>query len=117
MFLTAEASIFINSNPDAVWDYASDPKKWTASNPEEHFGLVYNNPLNRPGEGVEFHQRESVAGWYADLRGKILYVQEQRVVVWAGIAYYPVFFGLIKVRIAEGGTIKIDRTSQGSALA
>ncbi|MCK9590639.1 MAG: SRPBCC family protein [Methanoregula sp.] len=40
MFLTAEASIFINSNPDAVWDYASDPKNWTASNPEEHFGLI-----------------------------------------------------------------------------
>jgi len=33
MFITAETSITIEAPGDAVWDYASQPANWTASNP------------------------------------------------------------------------------------
>jgi hypothetical protein len=72
MFITAETAITIQNTPEAIWDFASDPANWTASNPGEHFGLRYNSKDNRPDTGVEFHQKESVAGIHADLRGRFL---------------------------------------------
>jgi hypothetical protein len=118
MFLTAETEIVINSTPEKIWDYASDPSNWTASNPEEHFGLVYYNSAdNRPATGVEFHQRESVARVYADLRGRFLYVEKPRIAVWAGTAVYRIFGGLVRIRIPEGGVVRADTTAAGVRLS
>ncbi len=118
MFITAETSITISNTPDASWDFASDPSNWTASNPEEHFGLTYyNSKDNRPSTGVEFHQRESVAGVYADLRGRFLYVEKPRIAVWAGTAVYRILGGLIRVRIPEGGVVMAERLPAGTRLS
>jgi hypothetical protein len=118
MFITAETEIIINSTPEAVWDYASDPANWTASNPEEHFGLTYHNSKdNRPATGVEFHQRESVAGVYADLRGRFLYAERPRVAVWAGTAVYRLFGGFVRIRIPEGGVVRAKKTTEGVRLS
>jgi hypothetical protein len=100
MYVAAETAIVINGTPEAVWEYASDPSNWTASNPEEHIGLEYfDSKDNRPATGVEFYQRASVAGVYADLRGRFLHVDRPRIAVWAGTAVYRMFGGLIHVRI------------------
>ncbi|MGE5174399.1 MAG: SRPBCC family protein [Betaproteobacteria bacterium] len=118
MFITAETGITINSTPEAVWDYASDPANWTASNSEEHFGLAYYNSRdNRPATGVEFHQRESVAGVYADLRGRFLHVERPRIAVWTGTAVYRLLGGLIHIRIPEGGVVKAERSPAGTRLS
>jgi hypothetical protein len=118
MFIIAEANITIDSAPEAIWEYASDPANWTASNPEEHFGLTYyNSKDNRPATGVEFHQRESVAGLYADLRGRFLYVDKPRMAVWAGTAVYRLFGGLVRIRIPEGGVVKAERLQAGTRLS
>lgn len=118
MFITAETGIMIDSTPEALWDCASDPSNWTASNPEEHFGLVYSNSTdNRPATGVEFHQRESVAGVYADLRGRFLYVDKPRMAVWTGTAVYRLFGGLVRIRIPEGGVVRAEKTADGVRLS
>jgi hypothetical protein len=117
MYNMAETEIIINSTPEVIWDYASDPANWTASNPEEHFGLTYNSENNRPATGVEFRQRESVAGIYADLRGRFLYVERPRIAVWAGTAVYRILGGLARIRIPEGGTAWVVSSGNGLKLS
>jgi hypothetical protein len=117
MFITAETNISINNTPEAIWDYASDPSNWTASNPDEHFGLTYNSKDNRLATGVEFFQRESVAGVYADLRGRFLYVDKPRIAVWAGTAVYRLLGGLVRIRIPEGGVVHAERSTGGTRLS
>jgi len=58
MFVTAETEILTSVEPEVIWNYASDPDNWTASNPEEHLGLVFFNSSNRPKQGVTFHQKD-----------------------------------------------------------
>jgi hypothetical protein len=113
MFITAETEITIQSTAQAAWNYASAPENWTASNPEEHYGLQYNSPGNRPATGVTFHQQESVAGVYADLHGRFPYVDSPYTAVWAGIASYRLLGGLLRVRIPEGGVIRLEETEEG----
>jgi hypothetical protein len=113
MYITAETEIVIRSTPETVWEYASDPVNWTASNPEEHFGLTYDSRDNRPGTGVQFHQKESVAGIGADLHGRFLYVDKPRIAVWTGTAVYRILGGLLRVRIPEGGVVRAERIKEG----
>lgn len=110
---TQSAEIVIDAPPDAVWAFCSDPEHWTASNPEEHYGLTYHSPDGRPGPGVEFHQDESVAGVRNDLHGRFQYLDVPNVAVWTGTAYYPLLRGLLHVRIPEGGTIELRETEDG----
>jgi hypothetical protein len=117
MYVTATTEIVIKSTPEAVWEYASDPVNWTASNPEEHFGLEYESRDTRPGTGVLFHQRESVAGIRADLRGRFLYVDKPRIAVWTGTAVYRLLGGLVRVRIPEGGVARVERSGSGIRLS
>lgn len=117
MFITAETAITIQNTPETIWDFASDPANWTASNPEEHFGLRYNSKDNRPGAGVEFHQKESVAGIHADLRGRFLYVERPRMAIWAGTAVYRLLGGLVRIRIPEGGVVRAERSAGGTLLS
>lgn len=117
MYITAETEISIKRTPEAIWDYASDPVNWTASNPEEHFGLEFDSEDNRPATGVEFRQRESVAGISADLRGRFLYVERPHIAVWAGTAVYRLLGGLVRIRIPEGGTARVESAATGIKLS
>jgi hypothetical protein len=114
MLIRSGASTDIQNTPEAIWTYASDPANWTASNPEEHFGLVYDNAANRPEQGVTFTQRESVAGFRATLRGQILYADRPHVLVWTGLATYPLLGGIVAARIPEGGVLRLGLASTGT---
>jgi hypothetical protein len=117
MYVTAEAKIIIDATPEEIWEYVTNPVNWTASNPEEHYGLEYDTPDNRPREGATFHQREEVAGTYADLYGRFPYIDPSKVAVWAGTAYYRLLRGLVTVRIPEGGTIRLEETDNGTRMS
>ncbi len=114
MFVTANTEIMTTADPVKLWEYASDPVNWTASNPLEHYGLTYFCADNRPAEGVEFHQREKVAGVYADLRGRIVYMNKPNITVWAGTATYKLLGGLFRIRLPEGGVLKMEHTANGT---
>lgn len=117
MYVTDQAEIVIDATPEAIWEYVTDPVHWTASNPEEHYGLEYDTPDNRPREGATFHQREEVAGMYADLYGRFPYIDYPSIAVWAGTAYYPLLWGLLTVRIPDGGTLRLEETDEGTRMS
>jgi len=113
MYIKKNTEIIIQNTPENIWDFAYNPENWTASNKKEHRGLQFFNESNRPETGVEFHQKELVAGVYADLKGQILYAERPSVCVWTGIATYKVFGGLIKTRIPEGGLVTVTKSDSG----
>jgi len=117
MFLTVDTSITIRAAAEAVWDYASKPENWTASNPTEHFGLHFDSPENLPHAGVTFTQRESVAGIRAVLRGRFHYMDRPRLAFWTGTAAYRLLGGLLTVRLPEGGVLNIVEGEDGVQLA
>ncbi|WP_433633576.1 SRPBCC family protein [Halomicrococcus sp. NG-SE-24] len=117
MYITDKAEIVIDASLEEIWEYVTDPAHWTASNPEEHYGLEYDTPDNRPHEGARFHQRETVASMYANLYGQFPYVNRPNVAVWVGTAYYPLLRGLVTVRIPEGGTIRLEETDDGTRMS
>ena len=108
MFLAVDTSITIRAAPEAIWDYASRPENWTASNPREHFGLRYFSHDNLPHAGTEFEQRESVAGIPARLYGRFHHMDRPRLAFWSGTASYRLLGGLIRVRLAEGGVLRLE---------
>jgi len=73
-YLVGRSEVIIKNTPETIWDYVYNPENWTASNADEHLGLAFFNRENRPATGTAFHQKEKVAGVFADLRGHILYV-------------------------------------------
>jgi hypothetical protein len=115
-WLTARYEIVIRRNADDIWEYIYDPKTWTASNPNEHMGLVFYNDRNRPETGVAFYQKESVSGVYADLRGHILYAERPGVCVWNGVARYRLF-GFVPFTIPEAGVIKLEKADGGTLMS
>ena len=117
MYVTDRAEIVIDASPEEIWEYVTDPVHWTASNPEEHYGLEYDTPDDRPHEGATFHQAESVAGMFAELHGRFQYIDHPSVAVWTGTAYYLLLEGLISVRIPEGGTIRLEETDVGTRMS
>jgi len=117
MYVTDKTEIVIDASSEEIWEYVTDPVHWTASNPEEHYGLEYDTPDNRPREGATFHQAEEVAGMYADLHGRFQYIDHPNVAVWTGTAYYPLLRGLVSVRIPEGGTIRLEETADGTRMS
>jgi hypothetical protein len=116
MLITQDTCIVIKNTPEVIWDYASDPANWSASNPEENFGLIIDSVDNRPRTGARFHQKETVAGWYADLRGHFLYAVPGKVLVWRGVATYKIL-GLIKIRIPEGGVVHLEKTDDNTKVS
>jgi len=114
MFVTAETEILTSADPEAIWNFASDPDNWTASNPEEHLGLEFFNSANRPEQGTTFHQKEYVAGIYADLHGRIIYLDKPSLTIWTGTATYKMLGGLLRFRIPEGGVLKMTKTPDGT---
>ena len=117
MFITVDTSITIQAPAELVWDYACNPDHWTASNPEEHFGLTFDTPDNQPAEGARFHQRESVAGVYSDLFGRFHHMDRPHLAVWSGTATYRKLGGLIKARIPEWGVLKLEPGEGGVRLS
>jgi len=117
MYVTDKAEIVIDAPPEDIWEYVTDPVHWTASNPEEHYGLEYDTPDDRPREGATCPQRADVAGMYADLHGRFPYIDHPEVAVWTGTAYYPLLGGLVTLRIPEGGTIRLEETDGGTRMS
>lgn len=117
MFLAVDTSITIRAAPEVIWDYACNPKNWTASNPTEHFGLRYDSPDNLPHTGVTFTQKESVAGIRAVLQGRVHYMERPHLVFWTGIAAYRLFGGLLTIRLPEGGVLNMAESKDGVQLA
>lgn len=115
-WLMARYEIVIKRDADAVWKYIYDPKTWTASNPDEHRGLVFFNDENRPKTGVGFHQKESVAGVPADLYGNILLAEPPNVCVWSGVARYRLF-GFIPFSVPEAGVVRQEKAAGGVLLS
>ena len=117
LFIKAATSIEIHNTAETTWTYTSNPENWTASNPKEHLGLVFFNEKNRPLENTHFHQREKVAGVYADLKGIILYVDYPHKLVWNGTARYKILGGLIKLNVAEGGVLQLQEYDGHTTLS
>lgn len=117
MLLTQRVSATIDNSPEIIWDFAADPKNWTASNALEHRGLEIFSKNGLPETGATFHQQEYVGRFFADLEGHFLYVDRPKVCVWAGIAKYRLLGGLLKIRIAEGGTATLTKVENGWELS
>jgi len=117
MLIKKNTSIDIKAGAEDIWDFAHNPKNWTASNTEEHFGLKFDNKKNRPETGVTFHQKETVAGLFADLKGHIVYADKPNMLFWRGIATYKILGGLIRPRIPEGGLLQIKKKSNGTEIS
>lgn len=104
-----------NASASSIWGFAYDPVNWTASNPQEHRGLVFHTTENRPATGVTFEQKEYVAGIYAVLRGQVLYAKRPNVCVWTGVAAYKLFG--FTIHIPEGGTAQLTETKDGIVMS
>lgn len=117
MLVKIHTEIDINNTAKNIFDYASDPVNWTASNPGEHLGLKFYNDKNRPETGVEFYQKEIVSGLYNDLKGHMQYVNYPWVTVWRGLAKYKIFGSLLTFHLAEGGLIKIEEKDGVSKMS
>lgn len=115
-WLTRRYEILIKRDPADIWEYAYNPETWTASNPEEHLGLIFYNQQNRPETGAAFYQKETVSGVFADLRGHILFADKPNICVWTGLAEYKLF-GVIPLSVPENGVIRIEQTKDGSLLS
>src|SRR3989344_7197174 len=117
MLVKIHTEIEIHNTAKNIADYASNPENWTASNPEEHLGLKFYNSKNRPETGVEFYQKEMVAGLYNDLKGHILYVDFPSTTVWRGLAKYRLLGPLLTFHLAEGGLIRIVENNGVSKMS
>jgi len=105
--------IEIKNTAKNIAEYASNPANWTTSNPKEHLGLKFYNIKNRPETGVEFYQKEVVAGLYNDLKGHMQYVDFPSTTVWRGLAKYKLLGPLLTFHLAEGGLIRILENKGG----
>ena len=116
MLLKQHTEVTIKNVPaESIWEFAYNPANWTASNPQEHRGLEFDNKQNRPETGVTFYQKELVAGIYADLRGQVLYAERPKVCVWTGVAAYKLYG--FTIHIPEGGTAKLTHTKEGIIMS
>ncbi len=111
------AQITIKSTAEEIWDYANDPEHWTASNPEEHLGLTICTPDGRARRGAEFYQKERVAGIIAYLDGRFLHFERPTVAIWEGIATYRILGGFFKLKVLEGGTIRLEKDREGIRMS
>jgi hypothetical protein len=115
-WLTARYEIVIKRDAESIWEYVHDPRTWTASNPDEHMGLVFYNEEDRPKTATAFDQKESVAGVPADLHGHILFVKRPDICVWNGVARYRLF-GFMPFFVPEAGVVRQESTSGGTLLS
>lgn len=117
MLVKIHTETTIHNTAKSIADYASNPDNWTASNPTEHLGLKFFNEKNRPETGVEFYQKEMVAGLYNDLKGHVPYVDFPSTTVWRGLARYKLLGSFITFHLAEGGVVKIEENNGVSKMS
>lgn len=115
-FAIAHFEVIIKNDPDAIWEYAYNPKTWTESNAEEHLGLVFYNDINRPQTGVGFYQKETVGGVYSDLHGHILWAERPKMCIWLGVGKYKLF-GFVPLDMPVSGVIELEPTSNGTRMS
>jgi hypothetical protein len=113
MLVKERAEIAMVGDPERIWDVLNDPAVWMASNPEEHFGTEFLTPYRKAQTGALFRQRESVAGFRADMKGHFLVVDRPRSVSWTGIAHYRLLGGLITYRVPQSGIVRLERGKGG----
>jgi len=117
MLVNRRAEILIEANPEQIWDFINDPEKWMASNPEEHYGSEFFTPDRKVAVGGRFHQRESVAGIRADMKGHFLHVARPNNVSWTGVAEYRLMRGLARFRVPQSGIVKLELREDGVMMS
>ncbi len=115
-FAIGRYEIVINNTPEAIWEYAYNPLTWTASNADEHLGLLFYNKSDRPETGIAFYQKEKVAGVYSDLRGHILWAEKPKICIWFGVGKYKLF-GFIPLDMPVSGVLELKPTSGGTRMS
>lgn len=115
-FAVVRYEVIIKNTPDAIWEYAYNPATWTASNADEHLGLVFYNEPNRPETGVAFYQKEKVAGVYSDLRGHILWAERPKMCIWFGVGVYKLL-GLFPLPMPICGVVELTPTPNGTRMS
>lgn len=115
-FIIAWNEVVINNTPEAIWEYAYNPKTWTESNRDEHLGLVFYNRADRPETGTAFYQKETVAGVYSDLRGHILWAERPKLCIWTGVGKYRLF-GFIPFEMSVNGVLELKPTKEGTRMS
>ena len=115
-FISARYQVVIKNNPEAIWEYAYNPATWTASNADEHLGLVFYNDINRPETGIAFCQKERVAGVHSELRGHIIWAKKPEVCIWTGIGRYRLF-GFIPLDMPLSGILELKPKQGGTLMA
>ncbi len=115
-FITARYEVTVRNKPEAIWEYAYNPATWTASNVDEHLGLVFYNEINRPETGTAFYQKETVAGVYSDLRGHILFAEKPKICIWTGVGRYNLF-GFIPMDMPVSGVLELKPTQGGTLIS
>jgi len=117
MLVKVHVETIIKNTAKTIAAYAANPENWTASNPKEHLGLKFYNKTNRPETGVEFYQKEIVAGLYNDLKGHVQYHDFPKVTVWRGLAKYRMLGGAFTFHLAEGGLLRIEEKNGVSRMS
>ncbi len=117
MLITRRAEILIKADPERIWDFVNDPEQWLASNPEEHYGTEFLTADKKVAAGGRFHQRESVAGIRADMKGHFLHVDRPNNVSWTGVAEYRLLGGFVKLRVPQSGIVKLESGEDGVLLS
>ncbi len=78
MYVTDKAEIVIDASPEEIWEYVTESVHWTASNSEEHYGLEYDTPDNRPREGANSIRRKRSLGCTPTLTA------DSSILIWLG---------------------------------
>lgn len=117
MLVNRRAEILIDASPERIWDFMNDPARWMASNPEEHYGTEFFTPDKKVVAGGCFHQRESVAGVRADMRGHFLHVDPPSHASWTGVAEYRLLRGLVRFRVPQSGIVKLEPRKDGVMMS
>lgn len=117
VLVTQRAEILVRGDAKEIWDLLNDPAQWMASNPEEHYGTEFLTPDKKVRPGGQFHQRESVAGIRADMKGHFLHVDRPRSASWTGVAEYRLLSGLIRYRVPQSGVVRLERQGDEMILS
>jgi hypothetical protein len=117
VLVNRRAEILIKANPEQIWDFANDSEHWRASNPDEHYGTEFFTPDKKVMTGGRFHQRESVAGVRADMKGHFLHVDRPNNVSWTAVAEYRLLRGLIRFRVPQSGILKLEPGEDGVTVS
>jgi hypothetical protein len=117
MLVIQRALVLVKASPEEIWELANDPARWMESNPEEHYGTEFLTPDRKVQAGGRFHQRESVAGIRADMKGHFLDVDRPRSVSWTGVAEYRLLGGLLRFRVPQSGILRLESQVDGVVLS